>query len=696
MLKRFKKNKITTIKEQPPIVVSIFDPNSGDTTETALSLAKKWMGVTQKKAVIIEFPCLGLPRLLSRIEDPDTILKEQSVDQYLLDMDRGDVKTLDTYITTVEGVDCVAAHPKTSADIPVLIKMENLKTALQAPEQLAQGLLGTYDLVIYALQGQLFHPMSFGALRHADSVIVQVQSLVALPHSYKTLKKLPTYGVEDQVILYSDFQLALPEKVWKKDELTSFICNLDKKVISKISDQKPTTFSQHIGVINPAEHIAYQSSLQGGNGVSLNIRESEQLKRLVDQTRQVLKSQHADEFIESFTNIQKRGIIQHHIADYIREQTTYKFTASIDVIIQKVQTEITQMGPLQVALDDPNTSSIEINGPDEVMSEINHVDQLDTRVKFEDKEHIYAIINKMLIPMGKTLTANDPVLDSQYGGFRINVVADRDRGGLTSDFPVVSIRKFPPDVYTSEACIAYGNISEEIDEFNADIYPLGVNEITGGSVNAGKTAGLQRIPLYLNPLTRILTIEDSEEMMLKKKEAYLNYPNIVSFFVKEHEIERRRYDIAKITKITLRQNPDWVIIGEVRDHAAARQALEAANTGSNVTFTIHANDAKMTVVRFFQLAGNTPDIASQVGDSIDLVRYNVNDFGIRRQSEIAELLGFDERNQPILNPIFVYNFKTKLFERVGSLKNMRNKMIRNGASQAVIDRWCEPLKEEAV
>lgn len=687
MILRRKKNTAQVIKEQPPLSVAIFDPDANSTADTALYLAKEF-NTAGKKAIILEFPCLGLSRLLSRVADPDSIPREKSMDQYLLDLDRGDVKDVERYIASVDGVDCIGGHGKTTSDISVLIKIMNDNTLLQAAAKLANQLYGIYDLVIFSLQGLLLHPMTFGALRSADSVIVQVKDITSLPIAFSMYKKLPTYGVREQVAMYCDHQVPLSEKLLKKKELVTFVKQLTKKKKEQIEDSVAHNFSQHVGIINPAEHIAYQSLV--AEEVGLNLRDSEQMKGLLEKTKQYLKTSYAGLFVDSFTSIEKRRLIQHYIADYIREQTNYKFTTSIDVIIDKIQTEITQTGPLQPALDDPNTSSIEINSPDEVISEIDRVIRLDERVKFQDKDHIYAIINKMLAPMGKTLTANDPVIDSQYGGFRINVVLDRSRGGLTTDYPSISIRKFPPDVYSSESCIKYGNISREIDDFFADIYPIGPNVLIGGSVNSGKTAQISRIPLYLDPITRILTVEDSEEMMLKKKTAYSHYSNIKAFIVKEHENVRRRFNIARIIKVTLRQNPNWIIIGEVRDHESAEQALEATNVGSSVALTIHANNAKTTAIRFNQLAGNSSDTANKIGEFIDLIIYQQNIKGVRRVTEIVELMGFDEKNQPILNPIFQFNFKTGIHERVGYLKKLRVKMEKKDVSTDIINRWCKP------
>ncbi|MFB5268151.1 ATPase, T2SS/T4P/T4SS family [Paenibacillus enshidis] len=684
----FKRKKESLTLSNGSISLSLFDPSGADTTELALKLAKKYIAAGQK-VVIVELPCVGLPRLSVHSDQSADLPEEKSIDQLLTDFEWSKVKSIEEYLFQIDGVDCILTHPKPSDNLAVLIKLNNLETLLKAPIDLMNQLAKDYNLILFSLQGQLFHPMTLVTLRHTDGVIVNIPGHTALPISVSAYKRLPGYGMKDQVVLYSEMDTGYKEeKVLNDKELLGFINDLKPKTMENQDNIENKSFSTHLGIVNPAEYISYQA-LKEHNEREFDKKDSEMIDLLVDQTRSYLKTNYAEDFIVSFYDEKKRFQVWQYISDYIRAQTTFQFSVEIDDVIRAVRTEITLMGPLQEALDDPNTSSIECNGPKDNVSEISGKSQHDPRIVFRDKEHMLTIFNKMLFPMGKTLSANDPAIDSQYGGFRISAVLDRKKGGLTTDFPTLSIRKFPPDVYSSEDCIKYGNISEAINQFFTDIYPLGPSVMIGGSVNSGKTAQLNRIPSYLNPITRILTIEDSEEMMLKKKTAYKDYPNIVSFIVKEHENVRRRYNIAKITAITLRQNPDWVIIGEVRENEAASEVLSAANTGNIVAFTIHANDVRMMAVRLTQMAGDTPYIATKVGESIDLLIYQQNINGVRRVTDICELMGFDRNSQPILNQIFKFNFQTQQHERVGKLKKLRDKMIKKGASAEIINRWCE-------
>ncbi|GIP08238.1 type II secretion system protein E [Paenibacillus macerans] len=444
-----------------------------------------------------------------------------------------------------------------------------------------------------------------------------------------------------------------------------------------------------IGVINPAEFVQYhRPEIKAASARSKT--DDENLKTLLERTQQHLIANYNDEFVKAIIDEQARNRVKYHISDFVRDQRDFKFGMDISEVIDHIQTEITEMGVLQPALDDSSISSIEINGPTEVIVEKDGFPMHMKEIRFQDNDHIYRTIDKMLMPIGKTLTANEPIIDANYRGFRINVIMDVTRGGVSTRSPIISIRKFPPDVFSDEECISYRNLSKEISEFLRDVLPYGVNCIISGGTNSGKTTQLIRFPQYYDPLTRFFCIEDSEEMLLKAKLSYQDYPNIASVIVKEHEDERKAYPIPKLVKTSLRQNPDVILIGEVRDDHAASQALVAANTGHIVHLTIHSNGTEEAAVRFLQLSGNNAMAASQIAMSFDLILFQKYEAatGKRVMFEIGELVGFDG-DKPRLQSIFKYDPVSRSFHQTGKLKKLKRKLIAEGAPEAVISRWCE-------
>lgn len=118
--------------------------------------------------------------------------------------------------------------------------------------------------------------------------------------------------------------------------------------------------------------------------------------------------------------------------------------------------------------------------------------------------------------------------------------------------------------------------------------PHGLVLLTGPT-GSGKTVSLYSCLRKLNDDTRnIVTIEDPVEIRLPG----LNQVNVN---------ERAGLTFATALRAFLRQDPDVLVVGEIRDAPTATTAVQAAQTGHLVFATVHANDAPGTVARLFDL-----------------------------------------------------------------------------------------------
>jgi len=153
-----------------------------------------------------------------------------------------------------------------------------------------------------------------------------------------------------------------------------------------------------IGIINPREYVQYQRQEQKGAARSKS--DQENLKALLERVQRHLIEHYNDEFVRAIIDEQARNRVKYYIADYIKEQREFRFTMEMQDVITHIQTEITEMGVLQPALDDPTISSIEINSPTEVIVEKNGFPVHMKEIRFQDVDHIYRTIDKMLAPVG--------------------------------------------------------------------------------------------------------------------------------------------------------------------------------------------------------------------------------------------------------------------------------------------------------
>lgn len=121
-----------------------------------------------------------------------------------------------------------------------------------------------------------------------------------------------------------------------------------------------------------------------------------------------------------------------------------------------------------------------------------------------------------------------------------------------------------------------------------------------GPTGSGKTTTLYSILNILNkPEVKIITVEDPIEYQI---EGLLQTPTN----------DKEGYTFSTALRALLRQNPDIMMIGEIRDNETAQIAVQAALTGHLVLSTIHTNNAAGAVQRMLNMGVSPSDIASSV------------------------------------------------------------------------------------
>ncbi|MFA5188113.1 MAG: GspE/PulE family protein [Patescibacteria group bacterium] len=129
---------------------------------------------------------------------------------------------------------------------------------------------------------------------------------------------------------------------------------------------------------------------------------------------------------------------------------------------------------------------------------------------------------------------------------------------------------------------AYEDLKRQVDR------PTGMI-ITTGPTGSGKTTTLYAILNKLNdPETKIITLEDPIEYKLEG--------------ISQSQIDQSAgYSFADGLRSILRQDPDIIMVGELRDTETVETAIQAALTGHQVLSTLHTNDASGAIPRFLSM-----------------------------------------------------------------------------------------------
>lgn len=316
-----------------------------------------------------------------------------------------------------------------------------------------------------------------------------------------------------------------------------------------------------------------------------------------------------------------------------------------------IDDEINGYGPITELLEDKNITEIMVNSPKEIYIEIDGQIIKDESVSFINEEHIIRTIQRLIQPMGRTIDASNPMVDSRLlDGSRINAVIPP----LSTKGPVITIRKFKESMTTIDDLIRIGSLTPWMARFLDAAVKGKLNIIVCGGTGSGKTTLLNILSGFINDNERIITIEDAAELRLEQN-------HVISLETRTMNYESGgEVTIRDLVINSLRMRPDRIIVGEVRGKEAF-DMLQAMNTGHDGSLTtIHANgpmDALNRLETLVLMSGLDIPIKAvreYIDNAIDLVVNidRMND-GKRKITSICEVDGFND-DEIKLNDIFVF------------------------------------------
>ncbi|MDQ3919883.1 MAG: PilT/PilU family type 4a pilus ATPase, partial [Acidobacteriota bacterium] len=164
---------------------------------------------------------------------------------------------------------------------------------------------------------------------------------------------------------------------------------------------------------------------------------------------------------------------------------------------------------------------------------------------------------------------------SGLGRFRANIFQQRGTVGMV-------LRVIPDRVRTITE-LGLPPVIERIAEEQRGLI------LVTGTTGSGKSTTLAAMIDYINAKRggHIITIEDPIEFLHRDKKS----------FVTQREVDVDTRSFAEALRGALRQDPDVILVGEMRDHETIETALTAAETGHLVLSTLHTLDATETVRR---------------------------------------------------------------------------------------------------
>jgi len=199
--------------------------------------------------------------------------------------------------------------------------------------------------------------------------------------------------------------------------------------------------------------------------------------------------------------------------------------------------------------------------------------------------HLSAGLPPIIRVDGEMRKLNVPALDhKQVHGLVYEIMNDMQRKeyeeNLETDFSI------PSKVLTLDDLGAPEIFKEIINQ------PTGIVLVTGAT-GSGKSTTLAAMVDHINTHKRehILTIEDPIEFVHDNKLSLVN----------QREVHRDTHSFNNALRSALREDPDVILVGELRDLETIRLAISAAETGHLVFGTLHTNSAPKTIDRIIDV-----------------------------------------------------------------------------------------------
>lgn len=279
-------------------------------------------------------------------------------------------------------------------------------------------------------------------------------------------------------------------------------------------------------------------------------------------------------------------------------------------IIIHLQKDLLGWGVLQPLIDNKDVTDIHCYDFQTVVLQRGKVSE-STGIHWPNHQSYVSFIDRLLMRLGKSLSTQQHTVDASFSnGIRICAIHESVCGARG---PLLTIR-VPRVVSASlEGIVSYQVAPPLIVDYLASLIRSGLcTMILSGETGTGKTTLMRSLATQFGGNESIVSVEDTPELNLQHQ----FYRSLVS---RPPNLE----GIGEVTlqehiKTTLRMTPTRVLLGEMRTPLAAEAFLEAAQTGHTGMTTVHARNARETLVRLESLLGR-----AQKSVSIDIIRQQI-------------------------------------------------------------------------
>lgn len=277
------------------------------------------------------------------------------------------------------------------------------------------------------------------------------------------------------------------------------------------------------------------------------------------------------------------------------------FKKKIEASLDKLTTELLEIILVGAIVLDASDIHIE---PEENQTKLRiRVDGLLQDVLVIDIKRYQAILSRIKLLSKLKLNVNDRPQDGRFSISLDKIPIEIRTSVLPAEHGESIVLRIlnPKSLISLEAL---GLRKDLLEIFKKEIQKPNGMIIVTGPTGSGKTTTLYAFLKNINqPEIKIITLEDPIEYHLKG--------------ISQTQVDQRKgYSFAQGLRSIMRQDPDVVLVGEIRDLETAQTALQAALTGHLVFTTLHTNNAAGTIARLQALGEKPINIAPAINMAI--------------------------------------------------------------------------------
>ncbi|MBU0894943.1 MAG: type II/IV secretion system ATPase subunit [Nanoarchaeota archaeon] len=296
-----------------------------------------------------------------------------------------------------------------------------------------------------------------------------------------------------------------------------------------------------------------------------------------------------------------------------------------------------------------------------------------TNIKFKNSNKLSNFVEKLAQRCGKYISYSNPILDGSLpDGSRVNATYTKD---ITSRGPTFTIRKFTKTPWTPTQLISLKTLSAEMLAYLWILIQYKMNLLITGGTSSGKTTLLNAIVFFIPPEARVVSIEDTRELNLPRENWLPSIVRNATGIEKAGEV-----NLFTLLKSSFRQNPDYVIVGEVRGKETY-VLFQGMASGHSSLSTMHADSVDTVIKRLETPPIELSPTLLNILDCVCIMTHAiVNKQETRKLKEIAEIVNINSNGIALTNTPFKWNprddqfyFKknSKIFEKISQRYGLR-------------------------